>query len=303
MKKLIIFCLASLTFQFCAAKSIKSLVKKYDIIKLLPEQSDGNVETFWNAVVFNNAEFQSLIKRIQTKGGSAKKARTLVSSATSQSENHYYSYSEYWGLIDSLKYTLLGNNSFSNNTFIRVIPINEVNAFCTPNSRIFVFGGIFEALPKDNLYNTFLAVLAHEFAHGMMQHSLVGQYKKIKKEKSNKLWAGIAIGLNAFADGYAAAQGVKVPDNRGEYYASIYNAAVQDSYMYQFRYDREQEIQADIIAFRLLDWIGVGGESMIQMLNHIKRPYEYASDTSDHPTTQERIAILSYLVNKKRIKA
>ena len=72
--------------------------------------------------------------------------------------------------------------------------------------------------------------------------------------------------------------------------------------MYQFKYSREIELQADIVAFRLLDWIGIGGERMKEALTLLADPFEYSSDLDNHYTMSQRIAVLEQLEKGPRVK-
>ena len=63
-------------------------------------------------------------------------------------------------------------------------------------------------------------------------------------------------------------------------------------------YGKKQEIEADIIAYRYLEWIGIGGDAYIQMLKLIDSDLEIFQNSGEsHPLTSERIALLQYMTS------
>lgn len=65
---------------------------------------------------------------------------------------------------------------------------------------------------------------------------------------------------------------------------------------YRYKYSREQEVEADIIAYRFLEYMGLGGENYINALRAIGYENDaYYDDTSSHPTTEFRVKLLEYL--------
>ena len=67
-----------------------------------------------------------------------------------------------------------------------------------------------------------------------------------------------------------------------------------------YKYSREQEIEADILAYRFLEFMGVSPEDYIKALeNLVENNYEllkYTDDKfSDHPFIMHRINILRML--------
>lgn len=285
------------------AQSHKSILSKNDIIKYLPETSDGKAESFWNHVVTDNKEFLETVDKIfNKKGGSAKTARETIAKALGQSEAYYADDAKLLVNVDSAKYDVLGNTKFADDIHIYYLDYDDVNAFCTPSSNVYVYSGLLNSLPKDKIYTCFLGVLAHEFTHGLLHHALIAQYKIAKKEKQNQLVADIATGLAVAHDSFSKARGTEsVIPNTGEYSSKVHSWAQKATLMYQFRYSREQEYQADIIAFRFLDWIGIGGEIYLDLLKALNQPFEY-TDESDHPSTDDRMELIKYMCSQKRVR-
>jgi predicted Zn-dependent protease len=292
------------------AQSYKKILSKYDIIELLPEKSDGDATSFWTFILDENKELVSSLESLLTKGGSAKDAREKMRIALSENSRLIDYDAIFNAHLDSMKYIILGRYGLVDQTAIYYLQYKDINAFCTPKINgpminVYVCEGLLKALPEDSEIGLpcFYAVLAHEFTHGLFNHALFHLYKTIKKEKSNNLFADIATGMAVFNDSYSKARGIESQiKDVGKYNKDVHEWAERNALLYQFKYGREQEYQADIVAFRLLDWLGIGGEAAITMLESIESPFEFSDEYNDHPTTQERIELLKFMSNQKRVK-
>lgn len=112
---------------------------------------------------------------------------------------------------------------------------------------------------------------------------------------------GLNTGLQAFAAGLDAANGVKHDDAYWDMaYQSnieIIKAFKEDSYLFRFKYDRQQEIEADILAYRFCEAMGLGAYTYIMALQLLDEgdPYLSASAEDDHPPLAFRLGLLKYL--------
>jgi hypothetical protein len=198
---------------------------------------------------------------------------------------------------------------------LRIYPANEPNAFATPQGHIYITQGLLYRYHfKDNLL---LGVCAHELAHYLFAHSLVSEWKQQKKERKNKIMAGVAVGLNTAAHAvssyYAAEAGVGANDdnywsdywnNVGQINNNLIYAFEKDAFYFRFKYSRAQEIEADLAAYRYCEAMGLGGYSYIlalELLGDVSG-YMKADKTSDHPTNSYRINFLKYLYAKEHPK-
>lgn len=309
MRKLAILLTLMFTSLIGIAQSYKKILSKYDVIALLPEQSDGDAKSFWTYILDNNIDFMSSVEKLFKKKGSAIEAREEM--FIDHSKNYIFLKNDetFYTQLDSLKYLILGCYSMAKQSTIYYLNYNEVNAFCAHKIEgsyinIYLCKGLLNALPKDpQIRQSYLcAVLAHEFTHGLFLHALFHLYKTKKKEKTNNLLADIATGMAAFHDNYSKARGTEsMIEDLGDFSRDVHYNAERSTLLYQFKYGREQELQADIVAFRLLDWLGIGGENVIRFLNAIKEPYEYSDEYSDHPTIQERVNLLEYISKQRRV--
>ncbi|MBR6465566.1 MAG: M48 family metalloprotease [Bacteroidales bacterium] len=277
----------------------KRIIKRVDIIKYLPDSSDGKPETFWKALLnTENPITETLDKIYKRDRGLGAKARATIDEAILLHLSHYADSIKYSPILDSIAENILIGSS----GMVRLYDFEKLtaNAFAAPNGNVVIYRGL------QNLFSWYreellTAVIAHEIVHVLLKHSLVQEYMQRKNERNSMIWASVAVGLQAFADGMNSAYTGKTVNNTA-YYASIFNSAKYESFMYQFKYSREIELQADIVAFRLLDWIGIGGERMKEALTLLADPFEYSSDLDNHYTMSQRIAVLGQLEKGPRVK-
>lgn len=172
------------------------------------------------------------------------------------------------------------------------------NAFCTPDGNIFITSKLLVEMGSD--YYALLGIAAHEMAHYVLQHAASSVYAQKKRERRNNIIAGVASGIVAATAIYSASQGAdaNMSDATVKSIENMFGAAKRDAYMFGFRYDREQELEADIIAYRYLEWLGISGTHYIAALYRIWNEDDefYANDVdSTHPSTIYRTRLLSYL--------
>ena len=67
--------------------------------------------------------------------------------------------------------------------------------------------------------------------------------------------------------------------------------------MFHYKYDREQEIEADIVAYRFLEWIGIDPAEFIMALErtNLDNLTGAGEKDSDHPSTEFRVGLLKQL--------
>jgi len=194
---------------------------------------------------------------------------------------------------------------------LKVYRATVPNAFATP------YGEIYLADELIYLYDfckpMVLSVCAHETAHSLLYHSLAQVWMQERKRRSGTIWAGVALGLTL-----AASTTLAVLDaSSGGYHSSQYwndwgesmaNLSVmldyairENAYYFQFKYSRSQEIEADLMAYRYCETMGMGGYVYIIALELLGDDYGIlsAGKTDDHPTIAYRVSFLKYLYAKE----
>lgn len=149
-------------------------------------------------------------------------------------------------------------------------------------------------------YEILMGYVAHEFAHGVLLHHMRNFYAEAKERRKQELIGGIAKGLYAASAGIEAynAAAYGIPPSGTDYGKIIVNIDRDIKYStskYTYKFSREQEYEADLIAFRFLENLGCG-EEFINGLRILGAQYDSIYDEfSDHPTTASRIAFLTYV--------
>lgn len=283
-------------------KKFDKLIEKYDVIEYVEGIDNNKPELFWDAVWRNNQSLLKLYDACEKKKKSAIEAKKLIGYAGLASRQYYdqlYVIDEARNMTASLKKYLYNNDEELLIKRLDVIHDINPNAFTTPDGQIFVTDSLVFLL--DFSKNMLLGVCAHEMTHFILQHSLSIAFETQKKLQKNKIAAGIASGVSAAANAYAQANGAVGSDSWNDVETTIetlFESAYNDASRFKYKYSREQEIEADIIAFRFLEWIGVGGEYYINALKLIGTDNDkYFNKQSDHPTIKMRIQLLEYLSN------
>lgn len=291
-------------------KQFESTLAELDLYKYMPRH---DASAFWGRVKEKNPTSKELRETLQRKNlpGTLKNAVAQVSQGMDLFDNpKAFNAVEPDAFEEYIRKHLCGKNDFLKD--LRIYPAKGENAFATPYGHIYYTSGLCETYHYDADY--LIAVGAHEAAHFVLQHSLTQAWKQAKKEKNNRVWSGIAMGLGSAAmvasQYYAASNGVGSgqPGYWDSYNTSIVNmnnsimmAFEKDNYYFKFKYSRNHELEADILAYRFCESIGLGGYVYIyalELINDGSTSME-ATKTSDHPTDAFRIGLLKYLYAKE----
>lgn len=189
--------------------------------------------------------------------------------------------------------SLLQNSPYNVNIVIQQSP--EVNAYCYPNGTIVVNTGLLANLHSED---ELVAVLSHEIAHFVLDHSVKNVTAAIARQKRAEFWAAFATGLAAVADGVLTV--------RNEYHipgaitagVAVASAAIASSVVERLgmKYNHDQELEADNLAQEILIKLGYNKYALATVLKRIanKREsegYSYALslDSKTHPSLVRRI--------------
>lgn len=276
------------------------LIEKHDFISILDTTRKGDAAYFWRSVIANNEDYNKFNKSLAKNKAAARN----VISEIDEMPHPSYLYSQ---LIDNeiqeeYKGFIYGD-SLAKNARIFILNTDKINAFADPRGEICVYTGLINFYPKDK-DTKILGVLAHEMSHFALQHMAIRMWK----ERRNKTLAGVILGLEIAADGaaavIAASGGTETSTMTQEEIEEKTNKYLDDVEQIKYKHSREQEIEADLIAVRLLEWLGYDPWLYVEGLNDLMvigdTPGGY---TSSHPKTRYRIAFLTYLLTKHRMKS
>lgn len=285
-------------------KDFIKLIQKYDV----PEKArnlDPDVSTtqFWNQVLDDNPINLNLIKNINKGKGAEKEALAGVN------RMKLYDYRLDVTLIPELKGycdTLMMNMGLPKGVCeVNVIHDPSPNAFAVLTQNGFAIclnTGLLKRLDYD--YYRIMAVTAHEFAHGAFFHHLRTEYETAKKERKDKVAGAIAAGLTAISAGVDAYTSAATGSNT--YDPSFYSDRINDiademklsSIKFRYKYNREEELQADLVALRFMEHLGMGKKYMeaLQMISSSKDYFWYDEEFSNHPSTIYRLEFLDFVL-------
>lgn len=307
MKKSLFFlsiCFIAIQCLAGSNKKYKKIASKYDVPVEAIDLKTDNPSDFWNIILLKNERFTKFQKDIKKNKGAEKEAlsewRLLprfypeLKYANGVVEN----YQDFCDLL----LNQMGISKLGINCSLHVVNSPELNAYTALTNDGFVMlitTGMLER--KVFSFQHIMGIVAHEFTHGIYQHHLQQLYAKAKKKRKNNLLSGIFQGLtaitagaSAFAAGYSGAEFDSTP------YTSLMSSIDREyenkTKDYFFVYGREEEYEADIVAFRFLQFMGyhsdyIGALELLGTTNDI-----YYSNYSDHPKMQDRINLLEYMV-------
>lgn len=285
-------------------KEYRKLLEKYDvhIHNKVPSNVSENSDVFWNYVLENNVEY----KKFHSSYSRYKKS--IIAKFNEKVEEQSYLYNEQNGLYDyapdsimtAVKSILTGENLHKKLRKIYIQNTSDYNAFSTPDGIIAITDG----LDRHINFSELMGVFAHETAHYLLDHALIHSFKSQKKERNYNLIAGALAVTNAGANAWAQAQGGYDEKTSKESWEdvnkiaqSLFDGAKESSILYKYKYSREQEIEADILAYRFLEFAGLSPSSYIDVLKKLMSlsPADMTSPYRDHPSFSFRIGLLKYM--------
>lgn len=292
-------------------EEFRKYIKKYDMRDSIKDNLIvGDASSYWRAIMDKNKRYQEALEAA-TKG---KKSAKVAQKNMRDAMQYAYEYAKTFDsvnymnpLIDSLV-AITGINDIYREAQLYVIHEPVENAFVFANGSAYITDALMNRLNFD--VELLIGVYAHELVHFTLQHMYAGwYYGDIKKRKNDLLadvFSGLTVGAIVAADMYAATNGVQPPKNRDESYQrtidSFKKEADRNTEKFRIKYSKEQEYEADILAYRFCEWIGIGGNKYIDALRLIQSDLEifYQSDT--HPLTSDRIALLEYMATNPTFK-
>ena len=155
------------------------------------------------------------------------------------------------------------------NINILILDNPSMNAGMYSNGTMLINTGLISALHTED---ELVAILAHEIAHFVLDHSVQNVNAAVSRKKRAEFWAAVATGLTAVAEGVAAA--------KSNYYipgaATLGMAALSTSVAAQvidrlgMNYNAKQEEEADKMAVMVLEVLGYDKNALATALNRMK---------------------------------
>ena len=161
---------------------------------------------------------------------------------------------------------LIDGRPYNLNLLIQQNP--TVNACAYPNGTIVINTGLLSLLHTED---ELVAILAHEIAHFVLDHSIINVNKSVAREKRAAFWSSVAVGVTAVAEGVAAATtDYAVPGVATAGVAAlstIISSKVLDRLGMEFNH--EQEDEADVFARYIVKYLGYDENALSTALSRI----------------------------------
>ena len=294
-------------------------IRAFDLTKhLLDKNGVEDASDFWNVLLSSNPSYQSFYsKDLSIKTQNRIQTFKLKSELKSEIFNDYPTL--FCTIEDSLLYDdfirfFQGDNPIKYIKSIRLDASETKNAFVYPDGTICITSSLFYSLKPEEL----LGILAHEMAHYVLEHALISCFKVEKRERNNRIAAAVLSSVNVIAHASIQANGGINSEDQEEYWDNVnkqtelfFKSFDVMSERYKYRYSREQEMEADIVAYRFLQYMGYNPRHYINALGKIldfdiSNPsiegiealsYDYhdKDEYSTHPSILERCVMLEYI--------
>lgn len=181
------------------------------------------------------------------------------------------------------------------NLVVKVVQINEPNAFCTPNGIIIITTGLLSTIRSED---ELIGILAHEVAHFVLDHQILNINKATQRQKRAEFWAGITTGIAAASELYLSAKYDIYPTGNLTLATAIISTSIANSIIARMgaNYSIDQEWEADNASSNILKYLGKNPLAFATALSRIKTyciltgNYSALGSSGTHPNLNARIA-------------
>ena len=269
------------------------IIARYDVADTV--MNAGSAEEFWSLLQMTDRQFRKTAKSMAGKGD--KDLKRIMVSTLSACDTYFrevpvdgslYPFSE--NIIDRS-----GLRGIAPTAIMSVTEESDIASFSYPNGYFFITRPLYELLGCDS--TAILALVSAEGAHYALQHAYAHSKWEKSRRNKRKFWqifgaaaittAGIII--DQATDGYYS------PAVELATIAAVTLLSVDHSPRYGMLYTPEQVFQADIVAYRFMEWAGYGGNSYIDALRRSGFHLDAANPQPDAPAVTTRLALLEYL--------
>lgn len=195
-----------------------------------------------------------------------------------------------------------GLRAVSPTAILSVTRESDIAAFSYPNGYFFITRPLYDALGGNPAAIT--AVIAAQGAHFVLQHA----YDHACHEKSRRHRSRVARFFGAIAVAITGAvldcaTDWQYPFSEMASIVAMTMVAYDSAPRYTMLYTPDQIHQADIIAYRFMEWTGAGGRSYIDALRRVGYDIDAANGSvAEAPPLDRRIALLEYLDSHPEIR-
>lgn len=169
-----------------------------------------------------------------------------------------------------------------------------INACCYPNGTIVLNTGLLAALHSEA---ELVAILSHEIAHFVLDHSIQNVIAEEQRQKRAEFWAGLLTGLTAIAEGVVASQNSYYVPGAATVGMAVLSTSIAASINKRLgmEYNHAQESEADHLAIEVLRMLGYDSNALATALKRLEGEYIRERNNAmyiaayTHPSLMSRI--------------
>lgn len=278
---------------YTSAGSVKVKEKLEDVLSV----NYKNAQDFWNSMAIFN------VLEDLTKSGTQEEVRAEMEADVLEYINRVtknglafndpFLESYIYSLISKLSPNVLidGRPGVVN---LLILSGTTANAFMFPNGTLVITTGLISLLHSED---ELAAILAHEIAHFVLDHSIQNYNKMKRAQKRAEFWATFATVLTGVAEGVAAANNPYYKPGFATLSVAIAAEQIASEICKRLgmAYTRKQETAADKTANELMKVMGYDKNALSTALSRIENAMKQERSVemyfaSDHPALVERIA-------------
>ncbi len=286
-------------------KEYKKIAERHDVPQEAKVGNSNYPAEYWRVLLKYNNQLHKFVSDMQKNRGAEKEALSKIAEVPRFYARYNASVLENMqGFCDTLLMDM-GISELDINCSLHIVQHDEVNAYCVLTEEGFAMCITTGFLKRKGFTrDLLLGVVAHEFAHGIYHHALQQAYAEAKKTRQHNVFKIINVGIEvatSAANLYYASKGAPAIENSGSDLDAIDKNLDNKKELYIIAYSREQEYEADIVAYRFLQWIGK--ENVFpEMLRFLSSEYDLLyTEYSDHPTINSRLGLIKYLESHPEI--
>lgn len=290
----VLFLMVPVEVSALSEKQCRKIAERVDVGAAVTGMAFDNPGQFWRAVVESNVELTKFNKNILKKGNVEIDTRGRMADLPKFDPEYDSSIcTEYQTFCDSL-FACLGADTVIAGCSLHVVYSDSINTFSVPvGDNRFAICITLGLLARDGLTcEMLLGLVAREYVHAILRHN-IRKFHALEKRRRDPRWRGIWVDYSNLPIDMEAF--LNSPADNPEYYIQFID---NRSLLYTFRYLPDQEYEADIVALRFMQAIGLQ-DSMIAGVKLLGDRYDLNYRYwEEHPDVGSRVDVLNYVVEK-----
>jgi hypothetical protein len=173
-----------------------------------------------------------------------------------------------YGLLSKIHPSILSDGR-PGNLYIKILKNPEPNAVCLPNGTILITTGLLSSIDSED---ELVAILCHEVAHFVLDHSILNYNKESDRKKRAEFWASFATAVAATADILMASNNKDHPVGLLTINTAIAASIISSEILTKLgiKYNKDQEFTADWVARSMLKHLKYDEQALNNALKRIK---------------------------------